>query len=152
VNDIQFQIFGIVHGSVGAALLALLVLSAWLDRRGESESFGSGLAIASVLQVVQAAGGLLLHGHYEANVRRLLFVRAPALAWWVERKEHIAVGAVVLTWCAFSSHRAACRAAKDSRQAYGRAASLAARSAALLSLMTFTIGVVAAAGMLGVVK
>ena len=152
MSENDLQIFGIVHGSVGAALLALLVLSAWLDRRGETEAFGTGLMIVSVMQILQGVFGFVLHGHYETRLRRLLFLRAPAIGWWLERKEHIAIGALALTWCALAAHLASRRADAELRERFAKAASWAARAAALCSLLAFTIGVTVAAAMMQILR
>ncbi|MBI5536319.1 MAG: hypothetical protein HY898_26600 [Deltaproteobacteria bacterium] len=152
MNESDYQIFGIVHGSLGAALLALLVLSAWLDRKGEPESFGIGLAIASVIQILQGGFGFALHGHYESRLRQLLFLRSPAIGWWLERKEHIAIGAIALTWCALAAHHASRRSDGELRARFGRAASWAGVGAAICALMTFSIGVTVAAAMMQIMR
>jgi hypothetical protein len=147
VTDRAFQLVGIVHGSLGAAMLALLVLSAWLELRGERESFGAGLLVCSLFQLLQAGVGLALSSHYEGRLRRLLFLRSPSLGWWLERKEHLAIGAIALTWCALAAHGAALRASETQQVGYRRAARQAAWGAVILSFLSFSIGVVVAAEM-----
>jgi len=147
VTDYAFQFIGVVHGSFGAAMLALLVLSAWLELRGERESFGAGLVVCSAFQVLQAAVGLALASHYEGRLRRVMFVRSPSLGWWLERKEHLAIGAIALTWCALAAHLAAANAQGAQQAGYRGAARRAAWCAAGLSFVSFAIGVVVAASM-----
>ena len=138
----------IVHASLGAALLALLFLSTWLDSRGDAASFGTGLGISSALQAVLAGLGIVLDRHYQQSMRQVVSVRAPSLVWWLQRKELVAIVAVVLTWGALAAHIGARRqqGAGDRRSALKRAATRAAQGAALCSLLAFTVGVVFAAG------
>jgi hypothetical protein len=139
MSGLAYQLFGILHGSLGASVLALLALTVWVGRRGESASFGSGLVFCSMLQLLQAWFGLTLHTHYEGRLRRVVFQQAPSLAWWLERKEHLAVGAIVLTWCALAAHHASRRGGGRS-QAYGRCASSAALVALAFSFFAFAVG------------
>lgn len=44
--------------------------------------------------------GLLLHMPFQSRLRQKLFIKAAAVGWMFERKEHAAFGAVLLSWCA----------------------------------------------------
>jgi hypothetical protein len=147
LNEVNFQIFSIVHGSFGAALLALLVLSVWLDRSGDDVAFGTGLGISAVMQLLQAVFGYVIHRHFDGHLRATLVLRAPALARWTDRKEMIAVGALVLTWCAWGSHRLARRATQAQR--FAAVATWTARAAGLCAFLAFAVGIVVAAALFG---
>ena len=144
----SFQIAGIIHGSLGAALLAILLLSVWIDTRSDESAFGSGLQIAALLQLAQAVLGLVLHVEYNAHLRTSVFMHSEQLGWWVERKEHIAVGAVVLTWSALAAYAVSRRVDDAQLQStWRRAASIGARAAAGGSFLVFLVGVIVAAAM-----
>ena len=152
MTDYAFQFVGLVHGSIGAAMLALLVLSVWLEKRGKRQSFGAGLALCAALQLVQAGAGLTLSAHYEGRLRRMFFLQNPSLAWWLERKEHLAVGAVALTFCALAAHLASVHASEARQAGYRLAATRAAWGAAALSAISFVSGVVVAAGITSMLR
>ena len=82
MSEFGYALTGLVHGGVGAGVLALLALAVWLERRGEDESFGSALTFASLLQVLQLVLGVAQHVGYQQHLRVAVFSRMPALGWW----------------------------------------------------------------------
>jgi hypothetical protein len=148
VTPHSYHLVSIVHASLGAALLAVLALSAWLDSRGEERSFGTGLAISSALQAAQAALGLVLERFFAQSMRPTVVLKFSSLAWWLDRKEHVAIAAAVLTWGALGAHVLASRPRGNAARsrAFRKAASRGARGAALCAFFAFTVGVVFAAG------
>lgn len=147
MSEASFALTGMVHGSVGAAVLALLALAVWLERRGENRSFGSALSFASLLQLVQIVFGALQHAGYNAHLQHVVLARMPAIAWWLARKEHLAIGAVCLVWSSLASWWVGHRCAGSAYGAgFARSAAWSARLAAAMSLVVFALGSIVAAG------
>lgn len=80
--------------SLAGLAAALLVL--W--RRRAAALFV--LPAAALLAAAAFATGAMLHGPFQRELRQRLFLEANALGWLFERKEHVAFGALALSWCA----------------------------------------------------
>ncbi len=143
-----FAITGPVHGSLGAALLALLALAVWLDCRGERESCGSALAFAALLQIAAiAVGGLQRHG-YLRYLETVVLAHSPGIDRWLVAKQLLALLCVALTWVALASHRHAHRVSDALRCARLESISRAAARLALASAVAvFLAGAVCGAAL-----
>lgn len=147
MSDAWFALTGLVHGSLGAAVLALLALAVWLERRDEDASFGSALLFASLLQPLLLLLGVLQRVSYDQHLGKAVLASMPSLHWWLLRKEHLAVGTLCLVWTAFASWWVGHRSAGSPwAPAFARAAVLSARLATALCLVVFTLGAIVAAG------
>ena len=92
-----------VHGHIGwLAVIALIHPAVLLKRPGRR----ARLAVLLTALTVTAAGGMgaWIYPDYRVLVKPLLFQDAPAIGWWFERKEHLAVGALSLTWIGALAH------------------------------------------------
>jgi hypothetical protein len=124
-----------VHAIAAWAATAAIALSAWLFVRSSPWRRWAGAA-AAVLALGAAGTGLWLHDPYRSRLRQRLFVDAPSLGWLFERKQHLAVAAVLLALSALATPE---RLSPDPTDALGsrdlrRAAALAWTSSALLAL------------------
>ncbi|HQP38587.1 MAG TPA: hypothetical protein PLI95_25555 [Polyangiaceae bacterium] len=143
-----FAITGPVHGSLGAALLALLALAVWLDWRRERESCGSALAFAALLQIAAiAAGGLQRHG-YQHYLETFVLAHSPGIDRWLLAKQLIALLCVALTWVALASNWRGHRVSDAARSARLDSVKRAAARLALASAAAvFLVGAVCGAAL-----
>lgn len=139
---------GPLHGSLGAALLALLALAVWLDWRGERESCGSALAFASLLQIAAiAVGGLQRHG-YLRYLETFVLAHSPGIDRWLVAKQSLALLCVALTWVALAYHWRRRRVSDAVRSARFDSISRAAGRLALASAAAvFLVGAVCGAAL-----
>jgi len=86
-----------LHGHMGWLAAAALVHPALLLRRTGRRARWVCLAATAIVTFAAAIGAAIYPG-YRTLVKPVLFAEAPALGWAFERKEHLAVAAVVLSW------------------------------------------------------
>jgi len=132
-----------VHGHFGWLSVVALSHPAVLLRARPRRALLSA-ALATTLVTLTGAAGALLYPAYRTQVKVAVFSASTAYGNAFERKEHLAVAAVALAWVGLAAHIAECR----QRSLYlvsGRVSFLAYASAALLSLVSATLGVAVAA-------
>ncbi len=93
------------HGHLGWLAAAALAHPAWLLGKPGRRAPASVIA-SSALVTAAGAAGAWLYGPYRERVRQPLFAEAPRIGWLFERKEHLALGAVLLAWCGALAHLA----------------------------------------------
>jgi hypothetical protein len=130
-----------VHGHVGWLAALALVHPALLLRRRRRAWLAATLA--TLLVTLTGVLGALLYHDYRATLKPAIFATAPALGWAFERKEHLATAAIVLAWAGLVAHGYG-RSEREPLQSL-RLAQLAYAAAALMALVSATLGVAVAA-------
>ena len=128
-----------IHGHLGWLAVGALIHPAILLRNPKRRA---PLAILLTALAVTAAGalGAWIYPDYRVLVKPLLFQDAPAVGWWFERKEHLAVGAISLTWIGALAHLGQPRCPPEQRPALARIAHRASLIALLLAAAVAAIG------------
>lgn len=94
MSTLLLRVLERIHGHMGWLAVAALLHPAILLRNPRRRArLSVGLAVASVV-VVGALGGVI-YPPYRALLKQRIFLERPALGWMFERKEHLAVGAIV---------------------------------------------------------
>ena len=93
------------------------------------------MAFATLLPTVTAAIGLTLYPPYRSELRREIFVESMALGNAFERKEHLALAAVLLAWTGALAYIASQKTPDGGR---------AARAAFVAFALSFVLACVAA--------
>lgn len=93
-----------VHGHLAWLGIAALAHPALLLRR-HGRRAPLATALATGLTLVTALAGASIYPRYRELIRPTLFVEHPALGWAFERKEHLAVFAVVFALAGLALHR-----------------------------------------------
>ncbi|HEY8075913.1 MAG TPA: hypothetical protein VIF62_17420 [Labilithrix sp.] len=83
-----------VHGHLGWLAVAALLHPAILLRNPKRRA-RLAVTLSTAFVVTVAALGATIYPHYRDRIKQHLFLEAPTLGWMFERKEHLAVGAVV---------------------------------------------------------
>jgi hypothetical protein len=131
-----------VHGHLGWLATAALAHPAILLRRPRRRALGAAAA-ATALVTAAAACGACLYPAYRTDIKPALFAVAPAIGYAFERKEHLAVAAVILSWAGLCLHWFNGRA--DPGQIHlGRAAFLAFVWATCLAATAAVLGTIVA--------
>ncbi len=133
-----------VHGHLGWLAAAVLVHPAVVLRdRKRRAQWAVGLATALV--TAASAIGAWLYGSYTERLKQGIFVAAPSIGLLFERKEHLALGAVVLAWAGAAAYFAAPRASEPTRTLLRtiafRSFALAAALAVLVAALGTVVGV-----------
>ncbi len=92
-----------IHGLGSWLALALLLLSSVRSRRIPTPiptSIFVTAAAATCMTSLSAAIGFALHFPYQYRLRQRIFLESETLGRLFERKEHLAFGALLLSWCA----------------------------------------------------
>ena len=132
-----------VHGHLGWLAAATLVHPAIVLRsRTRRANFAVGLSTAFV--TVAAALGVWLYAAYRERLKQGIFVHSPAIGLLFERKEHLAVGAVLLSWAGAAAYFAATSAAEPTRERLRTLAFRAYCGAASLAILVAVLGTVVA--------
>jgi hypothetical protein len=142
VNGILLRAAEHLHGHL--AWLATLALAhpALLLRRPRPRLLGATLA-ATLLVTACGALGAVLYPPYRQELKPLLFAAAPHLGVAFERKEHLAVGAVALSWVGLTAYLAERKRTPESGPSV---AFVAYAGAAALALLTACLGTAVAVG------
>ena len=132
-----------VHGHLGWLAAVALVHPAVLLRRTRRKAHLSvGLALALVTTVFGL--GASLYGDYRDRLKQGIFQQAPAIGYLFERKEHLALGALLLAWAGGLAYAGAALVDGGTRESLRRAAHWAFVAAALMALATAALGTVVA--------
>ncbi|MFO0678131.1 MAG: hypothetical protein U0169_16470 [Polyangiaceae bacterium] len=138
LTPFQMRLLVALHGHAGWLVVALLAHPVVLLRTdGRKAPWSVGLATTSVTAVALAGGWLYVR--YRALVRTDLFRSAPGVGWLFERKEHLALGAVLFAWTGAAAYLAARRRA-DERAAWRRVARGSFAVATLLAACVAAFG------------
>lgn len=108
------RLFEHVHGHLGWLAAALLVHPAIVLRNRQRRAH-LAVALATAFTTTGAAMGLWLYVAYRARLKQGIFAGAPSIGWLFERKEHLAFGAVVLSWAGCVAYFAAQQASPETR-------------------------------------
>ena len=131
-----------VHGHLGWLAVAILVHPAIVLRKtGRRAHLAVGLSTA--ILTLASGIGLFIYVAYRDQLKQRIFQEASSMGLLFERKEHLAFGAVMLTWAGCIAYVAAMRAPPPLRKtlwtiafrAYVGAAALAALVAVLGTLV-----------------
>jgi hypothetical protein len=96
-----------IHGHLGWLSAAALLHPAILLRNANAKKRARlSVVLATGLVVVTALLGVWMYPEYRGRIKQHVFLEAPRLGWMFERKEHLAVGAVVLALAGCVSHLA----------------------------------------------
>ena len=132
-----------VHGHLAWLSTIALYHPAILLRRPRRRALSVAL-IATVLVTMAGLCGAILYPGYREVVKPALLAHAPHVGAAFERKEHLAVAAVILAWAGLAAHWAACRD-RFTLARLERAAFVAYWGAAMLATTAATLGVIVAA-------
>lgn len=133
-----------IHGNLGWLSALALLHPAWLLRRRERKA-RLACILATSLVTLAGALGVWIYPDYRSRLKQGIFLHAPSIGWSFERKEHLALGAVVLAWAGLAAHLAALRARdREVRHPLARAAHFSYVAAAGLALATGVLGILVA--------
>ena len=130
-----------VHGHLGWLATLALYHPAFLLRRPRRRAVGAVLA-ATALVTVTAAAGALIYPAYRAVVKPAIFAASPMVGDLFERKEHLGVAVVVLSWTGAAFHLGAREDPLDLRSS--RVAFVAFVGAAVLATLAAAMGSIVA--------
>lgn len=132
-----------VHGHLGWLAAAILAHPAIVlrDRRRRAH-LAVGLATAFV--TVASGIGAFIYVEYRDRLRHEIFVTWPAIGLLMERKEHLAFGALVLAWAGAAAYWAAPRAEAKARELLRTIAFRAFVCSAVLTLGVAILGTLVA--------
>jgi len=132
-----------VHGHLGWLAAATLVHPAIVLRsRTRRAHYAVGLSTGFV--TVAAGIGLLLYQAYRERLKQGIFIHAAPIGLLFERKEHLAVGAVLLAWAGTAAYFAAPSAAEPTRNHLRTMAFRAFCGSASLAVLVAVLGTVVA--------
>jgi len=137
VSAFDLRLLERLHGHLGVLAIASLLHPAILLRRGKRRAH-LAVASAALLPVLTAGLGTYLYPAYREQLRRDIFVESLALGNAFERKEHLAVGAVLLAWTGAFAYLASFRTEDSAR------ADRAARASVVAFTLSFVLATVAA--------
>ncbi len=132
-----------VHGHLGWLAVASLAHPALVLRRPARRA-PLAVALSTGLVVVTAGLGAFIYPEYRVRVKQALFLQAPTLGWCFERKEHLAVFALLFACFGCVAHLASPRFEAASRERLARAAHLAYVAAFGFALVAASLGVAVA--------
>lgn len=133
-----------IHGNLGWLAALALLHPAWLLRRRERRA-RLACILATSLVTLSGALGAYLYPDYRVLLKQEIFLHAPRIGWAFERKEHLALGAIVLAWAGLAAHLAALKARdRGIRHPLARAAHISYVAAAGLAFATGILGILVA--------
>jgi hypothetical protein len=132
-----------VHGHFGWLAAIALVHPAILLRRAERRAHWS-VALAVGIVTLAAALGVAMYPAYRDTLRQPIFASSARVGYLFERKEHLAFGAVMLTWTGGIAYAAATLAHGGVRQSLRRVSHSAFVAAAALAVVTAALGTIVA--------
>jgi len=133
-----------LHGHLGWLAAVALLHPAILLRNAKRKAHLS-VALAALVVTAVGAIGVAMYTAYRAKLKQSIFQNAPAVGFLFERKEHLAFGAIFLTWAGALVYVAAIRTGDDrALLALRKAAWWAFVAAAVLATATAALGTVVA--------
>ena len=132
-----------VHGHIGWLAAIAMIHPAIVLRRTKRRAH---LAVGLAAGVATLAGGLgaYIYGDYRDRLRQHIFQHAPFVGYLFERKEHLAFGAILLAWAGTAAYVGAFKVDGATREQLRKAAHWAFVGAAVLAVVTATLGTVIA--------
>ena len=143
MSDLAARALEHVHGHLGWLAALALAHPAVLLRKPRRRALGVAAA-ATALVSAAALLGAIIYPRYRVEVKPLLLAGAPVVAGLFERKEHLGVGALVLSWAGLVAHACAQRDRIASPD-LGRVAFVAYVAAAVCATLAAAGGLVVAA-------
>ena len=131
-----------VHGHIGWLAVAALLHPAILLRVRRRRSPLAAVLATSIVLVASALGATI-YPDYRLRLKQSIFIASPTLGWCFERKEHLAVGALVFALVGCIAHLAA-PSADGLRDLVDRTAHRAYVVAFTCALIAATLGVAVA--------
>jgi hypothetical protein len=98
-----------IHGHLGWLSAATLVHPAIILRQKKRRAHIAVL-VAALLPTLAGALGVWIYGPYRDRIKQHIFIDAPSIGLLFERKEHLAFGAILLSWAAGAAYLLAIRA------------------------------------------
>jgi hypothetical protein len=133
-----------LHGHLGWLAAIALVHPAVLLRGRERRAHLS-VTLAATLATIAGGLGASLYPAYRERLRQPLFVQSPSVGYLFERKEHLALGAILLAWVGALSYAAAFGETDiEARDALRKAAHWAFIASALFGVATALLGTIVA--------
>lgn len=128
-----------VHGHIGWLAAAILLHPAIVLRNRTRRAH---LAVGLAAAFVTVAGGLgcWLYVAYRDKLKQALFQTSPFVGLLMERKEHLAFGAVLLAWAGATAYFAAPRAEPETRALLRTIAYRAFAASAALAIVVAALG------------
>jgi hypothetical protein len=141
MSDFALRLLERIHGHLGWLAVVALLHPAILLRNPKRRA---RLAVALTTVLVTLAGGLgaLIYPSYRTHLKQSIFVATPRIGWLFERKEHLAVGAIVFAWIGCIAHFAARADVGDRQAVFAKIAFQAYVVAAALCAIVAVFGVV----------
>jgi len=132
------------HGHLGwLAAIALVHPAIVLRDTRRRADWAVGLSVG--VGTVAAALGALMYESYRETLRQPIFAAEPTIGYLFERKEHLAFGAVLLSWLGGIAYAGAQSAGVGVRESLRKAAHRAFIGAAALAIATAVLGTIVAA-------
>lgn len=97
-----------VHGHLGWLAVVALLHPAILLRNPKRRARLSAILSTSAV-LLTGALGTFIYPEYRARLKQQIFIHAPNIGWWFERKEHLAVGALGFALIGCIAHLAGLR-------------------------------------------
>jgi hypothetical protein len=133
-----------VHGHLGWLAAIALMHPAILLRHAQRRAHWS-VALGVGIVTLAAAFGVAMYPAYRETLRQPIFASSAAVGYLFERKEHLAFGAVMLSWVGGVAYAVAMLAHGAVRLSLRRVAYRAFVAAAALAVVTAALGTVVAA-------
>jgi hypothetical protein len=132
-----------VHGHLGWLAAATLVHPA-IVLRSRTRRAHYAVGLATVFVTVAAGIGVALYQTYRERLKQGIFMHAAPIGLLFERKEHLAVGAVLLAWAGAAAYFAAPSAAEPTRGHLRTIAFRAFCGSASLAVLVAILGTIVA--------
>jgi hypothetical protein len=132
-----------VHGHLGWLTAAAIMHPAFLLRDRMRKAHLS-VALCTAFATLEGTLGAYIYGPYRERLKPHIFTEARWIGLMFERKEHLAFGAVVLTWAGASAYALAIGAREEVRAPLRTFAHHAFAVSAALALLTAGLGTLVA--------
>jgi hypothetical protein len=128
-----------VHGHLGWLSAATLVHPAIVLRQKKRRAHIAVL-VAVLLPTLAGALGVWIYGPYRDRIKQHIFIDAPSIGLLFERKEHLAFGAILLSWASGAAYLQAIRAEDPLRGSLRTFAHRGFVAAAALAVIVAVLG------------
>jgi hypothetical protein len=128
-----------LHGHLGWLTAAALWHPAIVLRRGRRKAH-LAVALPTVLLTLVAAIAVPVYDVYRERLKQSVFLESMNFGYLIERKEHLAFGALMLVWAGALAYGLSFRAQEGTRESLHRLAHRAFLAAAVLSTIVAVFG------------